>query len=42
MEDIVKCECCGCLYDYCTEPKEVQEGDTHICSDCWTIEEATI
>lgn len=31
----VLCECCHNVYDYETEPQEVKEGGTHICSTCW-------
>ena len=36
MLNPVKCECCGKLYDYYTEPAEVQEGGFHICPECWS------
>ena len=41
MEELkkVKCEWCGQIYDYIDEPKEVKEGGTHICPDCWAKEE---
>jgi hypothetical protein len=29
------CESCLALYDYEDEPKEVKEGGTHICQECW-------
>ena len=38
-ENLVKCESCGKEYEYYTEPAEVKEGGTHICPECWAIEE---
>jgi len=41
MEELkkVKCEACGQIYDYIDEPREVKEGGTYICPDCWAKEE---
>ncbi|HBI50252.1 MAG TPA: hypothetical protein DDY21_00160 [Candidatus Moranbacteria bacterium] len=38
-EGKVVCEECGKIYDYYTEPAEVQQGGTHICAECWAEEE---
>lgn len=38
LENEVTCECCDKSYDYRDEPKEVKEGGTHICPDCWNEE----
>lgn len=34
-----QCESCNTIYLYADEPAEVKEGGTHICPDCWAIEE---
>ena len=35
----VICETCTKLYDYADEPSEVKQGGTHVCAECWAIEE---
>ena len=32
---LVQCEICEGIYDYNDEPREVMQGSTHICSECW-------
>ena len=39
MENLKTCESCGKKYEYYLEPAEVKEGGTHICPECWEIEE---